>query len=165
MTEIQVYPPEKQKKLRKDSHASHKQPQEERPLPTRSPADVQAHFLDTDLIVMWWQLVKKLLYARFFSRAVDIGNLVLGQAAVVLVHLGNKRGDSCQWGSLAEPMPLCPASSHPLRHQALSLPQDSEQGNTARSCFGFVFFCPPRQRGGSPGEVGTLPFALSASIA
>lgn len=68
-------------------------PQEEQPFPTRSPADVQRHFLDTDLIVMWWQLVKKLLYARFFSWAVDIGNLVLGQAAVVLVHLRSKRGD------------------------------------------------------------------------
>lgn len=112
MTEIQAYPPEKQMELRKESHASHKQPQEERPFPTHSPADVQGHFLDTDLIVMWWQLVQKLLYARFFSRAVDIGNLVLGQAAVVLVNLGSKRGD-CSGVPWPSPRPCARPAATP----------------------------------------------------
>lgn len=80
--------------------------------PTHSPADVQGHFLDTDLIVMRWQLVKKLLYARFFSWAVDIGNLVLGQAAVVLVHLRSKRGD-CSGVPWLSPCPCARPAATP----------------------------------------------------
>lgn len=37
--------------------------------------------------------MQKLLDARFFPRAVDVGDLVFWEAAVVLVHLGNNRGD------------------------------------------------------------------------
>lgn len=125
--------------------------------------DVREHFSDTNLIVVRRQLVQKLLYARFFSWAVDVGDLVLGQAAVVLVHLRSKRGD-CSGAPWPSPCPHAWPAATPQSQQALGLPDDFERGNAARRCFGFTAFSPPRKRGGSPGEVAELVTVCSVSL-
>lgn len=67
--------------------------------------------------------MQKLLYARFFSWAVDVGDLVLRQAAVVLVHLRSKRGD-CTGAPCPSPCPRARPSSHPPSQRAPGLPDD-----------------------------------------
>lgn len=142
MTELQVNKLKKQKGLRRD------QPQVLQTTPGGAcpPAalrDVRGPFLATNLIVVWWQLVQELLYARFFSWAVDVGHLVLRQAAVVLVHLWSKRKDCSEapWPS------LCPATSQPPSQQALGLPRDFKQGKHIHALLWFYCLFPMEKRG------------------
>lgn len=124
----------RQKGLQKSHpHLQRKRQQDKHPMPFCH----QYHEV-THLIVMRRQLVQKLLDARLFPRAVDVGHLVFWKATVVLVHLGSKN-----------------------RHQLFL----TEQSNTATCCLSFAAFFSQEGSRRAAAPAGLLPFALSASIA
>lgn len=125
--------------------------------------DVRGRFSVTHLIVVRRQLVQKLLYARLFSRAVDVGDLVLGQAAVVLVHLRSKRGD-CSGGPRPNP---CPAKQPPPEPAPAGSSQGFRAGKRSRALLLVLLPFLRGERGvGAPARWrSSLPFARSASIA
>lgn len=84
--------------------------------------------------------MQKLLDARFFPRAVDVGHLVFWKATVILVHLGSKK-------------------------QTLVISDRAEQSKTATCCLGFAAFFSKEGSRRAAAPAGLLPFALSASIA
>lgn len=58
------------------------------------------------LIVVWGELVQQLLDSQLLSRTVDIRDLLLWEAAVVLVHLKDRRHTSpVQFPQRCVPMP------------------------------------------------------------
>lgn len=164
MTKLQVNPPRKAGRAEKGPAV----------LPTRrtpggaSPphgqprrTDVRGRFSVTDLIVVRRQLVQKLLYARLFSRAVDVGDLVLGQAAVVLVHLRSKRGD-CSGGPRPNP---CPAKQPPPEPAPAGSSRGFRAGKRSRALLLVLLPFLRGERGdGSPGEVAELVTVCSVSL-
>ena len=109
--------------------------------------------------------MQKLLYARFFSRAVHVGDLVLGQAAVVLVHLWSKRGD-CSGAPRPSPCPCARPAATPQasRHRVFPMISSGETQPGAASVLQPFLH---RERGvAAPARRrSSLPFARSASIA
>lgn len=47
------------------------------------PTFMQMYTQSSHLIIMWWQLVEKLLDSELLSRTVDIGNLIFWQAGEI----------------------------------------------------------------------------------
>lgn len=87
--------------------------------------------------------MQKLLDARFFPRAVDVGDLVFWEAAVVLVHLGNNRGD----GGDAPGRAVSPRTEQPPP-SAMIISHHLKRGSRMLLRFSCLFFPQKRAREG-----------------